>query len=112
VLALEEGKLGVAEPEPLERVQKPAGAGDDAVAAAVRQLPGEHPEDGMPLPRSAAQCGPHHRQLVMVGQQRRTWLIGGHGGSLRSGAARAVRQAVLADNGHHRLPGLLFSKYH
>ena len=41
----QELQLGRAEAEPLYRVEQPAGAGHDAVPAAVRQVPGENLED-------------------------------------------------------------------
>ena len=48
-------QLVVAEAERLERLEQPAGAGDDAVAAAVGQAPGEDLEDAPPVrPRRCA----------------------------------------------------------
>ena len=45
------GQLLVAEAEVGQRVQQPAGAGDHAVAAAVRQPPGEDLEDAVAASR-------------------------------------------------------------
>ena len=95
--ALEEGKLGVAEPESLQRVQQPAGAGDNAVATAVRQVPGEHLEHGAPVRGPALQRRAQHGQLVMVGEQGGAdrvgdWHIGtGHveAGSVEAGRVGA-----------------------
>src|SRR5690606_1946972 len=59
------------EPEVLQRVQDPPGAGHDAVAPALRQPPGEHLEDAAPVGRSGLQRGLQHGQLVVVREEGR-----------------------------------------
>ena len=63
-------ELVVPEPEVREGLQQPAGAGEDAVAATVRQSPGEDLEDAVPVGGAVGERGAHHRQLVPVGEQR------------------------------------------
>ncbi|CAB4934314.1 unannotated protein [freshwater metagenome] len=75
-LLLEGGQVLVAEPEVREGVQQPAGAGEDAVAAAVGEAAGEDLEDAVAVGRAVGEGGGEHRQLVPVGQQCRA---GRHG---------------------------------
>ena len=68
-LAQEAEDVGV-EPEVLDGVQHPAGAGHDAVAAALGQPAGEDLEDRAPVGRARLERGLQHRQLVVVGEER------------------------------------------
>ena len=70
------GQLLVAEPEALEGLQQPAGAGDHAVPATVRQPPGEHLEHAASRGGAAAQRGLEHGELVVVGEQCRAGVLG------------------------------------
>jgi hypothetical protein len=65
----QEGQLVLAETEVAQRLEEPARAGEDAVAATVGQPAGEGLEDAGPVGVAAAQRGLHHRQLVVVRQQ-------------------------------------------
>jgi hypothetical protein len=51
--AAEELQIGRAEAEPFNRVEQSPGTCHDAVPAAVRQVPGEHLEDGSAVGRPA-----------------------------------------------------------
>ena len=76
VVIAQERELVRPEAELLQGVEQPAGPGDHAVPAAVREGPGEHLEDGAPPRRAAAQRGGQHGELVTVGQQRRAGPAG------------------------------------
>jgi hypothetical protein len=65
----EGGQLVVPEPEARQLLQQAAGAGEDAVPAAVREAAGEHLEDAVPVGRPVGEGGGDHRQLVPVGEQ-------------------------------------------
>jgi hypothetical protein len=67
----EEAQLVLAEAEVLERLEDAARAGDDAVAAAVGQAPGKGLEDAAAVRLARGEGGLEHRQLVVVGHQRR-----------------------------------------
>ena len=72
----ERGELRVGEPERRDRVEHPGGARDHAVAAAVGKLPSEGLEGAVPPRGAVRQRACQHRQLVLVGEQRRAR---GHG---------------------------------
>ena len=67
---LQAGDLGVAEAEAGDRVDQPAGAGDDPVPPPRWQSPGEHLERTRPVGGPVGQRRLQHRQLVVVGEQR------------------------------------------
>jgi len=66
----QKGQLGRPETEPLQRVEQPAGAGHDAVPAAVRQMAGEDLEDRAPRSGATVQGGLKHGEFIVVCQQR------------------------------------------
>ena len=68
--AAEGRELVVPEPEVREGLQQTAGAGEDAVAPAVGQPPGEDLEDAVAVGGAVGEGGADHRQLVAVGEQR------------------------------------------
>ena len=67
--ATQEPTVLVVEGEVGQRLEQPAGAGDDAVAPSVRQPPREHLEDAAPVGGAVAQRRAEHGQLVPVGEQ-------------------------------------------
>jgi hypothetical protein len=71
-LLAQRGEVLVGEPEVGERLQQPAGAGEHAVAAAVRQPPGEDLEHAVAVGGAVGQGRGDHGQLVPVGEQGRT----------------------------------------
>lgn len=58
------------EVEVLHRVQDPAGSGDDSVAAAFGQAPGEDLEDRAAVGGPGPQRGLQHGEFVLVGEER------------------------------------------
>ena len=70
----------VAEPEGRQLLEQPAGAGEDAVAPAVRQPAGEHLEDAVPAGGAVGEGGGDHRQLVPVAEEGGTRRHGGSRG--------------------------------
>lgn len=71
VLLAQETQYVRVEAEVLHRVQHPPGARHHAVAAAVRQPPGEDLEHAPPPGRTGLQGRPQHGQLVLVREERR-----------------------------------------
>ena len=90
----EEAQLVVAEAEVLERLEDPSRSGDDAVAPAVGQPPGERLEDAPPVRLARGERGLEHRQLVVVGQQRRA----------RGAGARRAHSLSLGGDGRPGRP--------
>ena len=83
--------------EARDRLDEPAGAGDDAVAPSLGEPPGEDLEDAPPLGRPVAQGGLQHGQLVVVGQQTllyRETLLDAHGGQPRLGGMSVAPMEV------------------
>jgi hypothetical protein len=69
-LLVQGGQLVVPEAEVRQRLEQTAGAGEDAVAAAEGQPPGEHLEDAVALGGAVGEGGGHHRELIAVGEER------------------------------------------
>ncbi len=67
----QEAEDALVEAEVLDRVQDASGARHHAVAAPVRQPPGEDLEHAAPLGRTGLQGGLQHRQFVLVREERR-----------------------------------------
>jgi hypothetical protein len=65
------GDLVLSEAEVWQRLQQPAGAGEDAVPAAEGQAAREHLEDAVALGGAVGEGGGHHREFVAVGEERR-----------------------------------------
>jgi hypothetical protein len=62
-------ELGVAEAEVADELEEPAGARDDAEAAAGREAPGEALEHALAVVGARLQRCVEHRQLVPVGEE-------------------------------------------
>src|SRR5690606_69210 len=92
--ALEHRELLLAEPEPLDRLEQPAGARHHAVAAALREPAGEHLEHAPPAGRAVGERGSRHGQFVPVGEQR-----GGHTGRRRTASHGSRAYVPCAPNG-------------